>query len=282
MTIVRALALVLALWGCLSSAKSYLYPNGLTEGGIHLSNYISSQQVFYSQGNSVAISQCQSNANACDNNAFTAYQISYPDSNTQHAVCICNSNPVMDFGYMAFQFSIVPAPIRNTVIAITAASAGHGGGAATGGGKSTYYEANMAAEVFVHESTHAFDAATKSFTSGWTSAINGDSCWPDPYSSTSPQEDYAQTMVVWIWMVATGQQGSANFNCVRNQVNYAQSTLPASSIRCATYTVKSGDSLSTIAASYNNRFTWQTLCSFNGLDANCNALTVGQLLTVPC
>jgi hypothetical protein len=34
------------------------------------------------------------------------------------------------------------------VIAITAASAGHGGGAATGGGKSTYYEANMAAEVY--------------------------------------------------------------------------------------------------------------------------------------
>eukprot|EP00026_Physarum_polycephalum_P012850 Phypoly_transcript_13191.p1 GENE.Phypoly_transcript_13191~~Phypoly_transcript_13191.p1 ORF type:complete len:188 (+),score=18.78 Phypoly_transcript_13191:325-888(+) len=187
----------------------------------------------------------------------------------------------MDLGYMAFQFSIVPKPIRDTVTTITAASAGHGGGAATGGGKSTYYESNMAPEVFVHESTHAYDAATKSFTSGWTNAINGDGCWPDPYSATSPQEDYAQTMVVWTFAVATGQTGSSTFDCIRNQLNYASSTLAASTIRCASYTVAAGDSLSTIAAKYNNRFSWQTLCSFNSL-SNCDALSAGQILAIPC
>ena len=50
---------------------------------------------------------------------------------------------------------------------------------------------------------------------------------------------------------------------------------------CGTYTVVSGDTLYHIAHDiYHDAFTWQTLCSYNNL-ANCNALSVGQVLRIP-
>jgi len=209
-------------------SKQVLYPNGLSSG-FNLDEYIHPQTFYYSGADS---SLC--NTGACDNARVTAYFVSYPDNPTSFKICICDSNPVMDLGFMGFTFSKVPLPVRKLVKALTAASFGKGGGAGSNADAITFYDRNMRTEVFLHEAAHSFDGGRKSPTSEWAKVIDLDWCVPDDYAKSSYAEDYAQNLVVWVYMVVSRNTNNSFFNCLRNQVNYVARDLPPSSIN-ATY-----------------------------------------------
>jgi len=206
--------------------KRSLYPNELS-AAFDLDNYINPQTMY-------VISTSDTNLcdlTACDQGLATPYYVSYPDNPITFKLCICTTNPVMDLGYMGFSFSRVPLPLRQAVKAITAASNDGGNGAVAFGQTITFFGTDMTPEVFVHEAAHCFDNGQISSTATWSTAMDLDACVPDPYSTRSPAEDYAQTVVVWVYMVVSSNINNSFFACISNTIYYVQANgLPASSI----------------------------------------------------
>jgi len=215
-----------ALFSLNVTDKRILYPNGLS-AGFNLANYINIQTFYYSGTTDTSLCDM----NSCDNGEVTPYFVSYPDNPVSFKICICK-NSVMDLGYMGFTFSRVPLPVRRTVKSLTAASYNMGGGAVAFGDHTiTFFETNMKTEVFVHEAAHCFDEGQKSNSRAWLDAMGIDGCVPDPYALTSPAEDYAQTVVVWVYMVVSNNINNNFFSCISNTIYYVQANgLPASSI----------------------------------------------------
>jgi len=205
--------------------KRALFPNGLS-AAFNLADYINPQSMnVYSTTDTYLC-----DVNSCDNGVVTPYFVNYPDNPVKFKICICK-NPVMDLGYMGFTFSRVPLPVRETVKAITASSINMGGGAVAFGGTATFFGANMTTEVFVHEAAHCFDGGQKSNSRAWLDAMGIDTCVPDPYALASPAEDYAQTVVVWVYMVVSNNINNNFYSCISNTIYYVQANgLPASSI----------------------------------------------------
>jgi len=206
--------------------KRSLYPNGLS-AAFDLDNYINPQTMY-------VISTSDTNLcdlTACDQGLATPYYVSYPDNPITFKLCICTTNPVMDLGYMGFSFSRVPLPLRQTVLAITASTNYGGDGAVAFNQTITFYGPNAPPELFVHGSAHCFDNGVKSGTAAWIQAADLDTCVPDPYSTTNAANDYAQTVVVWVYMVVSSNINNSFFACLSNTLYYVQANgLPASSI----------------------------------------------------
>jgi len=94
-------------------------------------------------------------------------------------------------------FLQVPVFLRTTVSAYNAVSGG--GTAYTIGGKVTL-QGDCEMDVFVHESTHAFDGTySLSGTSAYLESLYEDSCVPDEYAMTNNVECFAQDMVVFVY-----------------------------------------------------------------------------------
>lgn len=91
----------------------------------------------------------------------------------------------------------VPLFLRTTVKSYAAVPGG--GGAYTIASQITIFGSNPQ-DVFVHESTHAFDGTFQlSDQQAYLQALYADSCVPDEYAQNSNVECFAQDMVVFLY-----------------------------------------------------------------------------------
>ena len=94
-------------------------------------------------------------------------------------------------------FVQVPLFLRSTVKSYAAVPGG--GGAYTIAAQITIFGSNPE-DVFVHESTHAFDGTFQLSTQqAYLQALYADSCTPDEYAQNSNVECFAQGMVVFLY-----------------------------------------------------------------------------------
>jgi hypothetical protein len=141
-------------------------------------------------------------------------------------------NAVMNTRYMINTMSKVPYAIRRNNQAIISATEDKCGGAGSSGDVSFYCEKNMHVTVFIHESAHSFDKG-KSASQEWHNAVTKDSCVPDAYGNTNYADNFAQVVVLWVYLVGKGRNkdfGGAQFACMKNQLKLMAEYLPASSI----------------------------------------------------
>ena len=94
----------------------------------------------------------------------------------------------------------VPIYLRGTVPAYGAVS---GGGTAYTYGNIVTLQGDCVMDVFVHESTHAFDFTNGDYglsgSSAYLEALYEDACVPDEYAMTNNVECFAQDMVVFVY-----------------------------------------------------------------------------------
>ncbi|KAL7782943.1 hypothetical protein V8C37DRAFT_397570 [Trichoderma ceciliae] len=137
------------------------------------------------------------------------YNVHYSDCNSAFVMCRHNQAQ-MSIINMIDAFGRIPIGDRQWtqhVLAIPASSCS----AFTGGAVTTFVGPCYIPSVWIHELTHTLDtfvnditgsnddAHEYSTTSPYMQSINQDSCVPDSYANTSPQEDYCQVSVLAIY-----------------------------------------------------------------------------------
>ncbi|KAI5461905.1 hypothetical protein BGZ63DRAFT_423228 [Mariannaea sp. PMI_226] len=137
------------------------------------------------------------------------YDVHYDDCDSAFIICRHN-RAQMSVIQMIDAFGRMPIHDRQWtqhILALPASSCSAG----TGGAVTTFYGPCYIPSVFVHEFTHTLDAFANdktgadnnihvySTTSPYRQAIAKDSCVPDSYANTSPQEDYAQVSVLALY-----------------------------------------------------------------------------------
>ncbi|KAA6423370.1 MAG: hypothetical protein FRX49_06822 [Trebouxia sp. A1-2] len=127
----------------------------------------------------------------------TIWKVTYPDNpSTSVTLCVCSTASFTP-NELAHYVGKVPVFLRTTVSAYNAVS---GGGTAYTIGGTVTLQGDCVMDVFVHESTHAFDGTySLSGTSAYLEALYEDSCVPDEYAMTNNVECFAQDMVVFVY-----------------------------------------------------------------------------------
>jgi len=186
----------------------------------------------YYQNTAYTLTQ-EGDQNGCDMNQCTAggrtatvYRTAYADGSAVK-ICVCEG-AAMDPNFISVGFGTVPQMIRQYTQFITVGSENPSGGAYSTGASSTYFQANMEVEVFIHESAHNFDfnklgdGRTISGLPEWQTGINMDSCVPDGYAQTNAVEDFAQIIVLWMSLAAQNTW----IDCMANQLGFIESFVP--------------------------------------------------------
>lgn len=124
----------------------------------------------------------------------------------------------------------VPLFLRKTVLSYAAVPSDNGN-AYTAGAHITIFGA-LDTDVFVHESTHAYDGANVlsglelSSQPTYLQALYNDTCAPDEYADVNNVECFAQDMVVFLYQVWNPRTFYRN-PCMKGQMAYLNSsTLP--------------------------------------------------------
>ncbi len=223
--IIVCLMVVLSLFG--SSVqdlhKKTLFP-GLS--GLDFSFLKVSQQSNSTGGDKTL---CQCNGAQPQSVQTITYYGSY---NQSIVLCMC-PNAVMNSSYMSNTMGKVPYAVRLNDKGMNSATTGTCGGAGSSGDVIVFCDPDMAVTVFIHESSHSFDKG-KSASQQWASAVANDTCVPDPYANTNYAEDFAQVVVVWVYLVGHGRDkdfGGSQFACMKNQLQLMSTYLPAGSIK---------------------------------------------------
>lgn len=113
----------------------------------------------------------------------------------------------------------VPLFLRSTVKSYAAVPGG--GGAYTIAAQITIFGSNPE-DVFVHESTHAFDGTFQlSNQQAYLQALYADSCAPDEYAQNSNVECFAQDMVVFLYYL--WQPSFFQNPCLSQQIGFVSS-----------------------------------------------------------
>ncbi|KAL7945352.1 hypothetical protein V8C42DRAFT_322885 [Trichoderma barbatum] len=159
------------------------------------------------------------------------YNVHYDDCAS--AVVMCRHNQAqMSIVNMIDAFGRIPIGDRQWtqhILALPASSCSAG----TGGAVTTFHGPCYIPSVFIHELTHTLDAFVNdqtgstgavhvySTTSAYLNDVAKDSCVPDGYANSSPQEDYAQVSVLALYEKVNpgGLDPIGNWRCLVNSKN---------------------------------------------------------------
>ncbi|DBA92097.1 TPA: hypothetical protein ACH3X1_015824 [Trebouxia sp. C0004] len=187
--------------GTYLSGKTALFPD--SEGG--LTGFTPLDPVLPSQNWTVTgtgqPSDCYYDTDDCEGADASTWQtiwkVTYPDNpSTSVTLCVCNTASITPKD-LAHYVGKVPVFLRTTVSAYNAVS---GGGSAYTVGGTVTLQGDCQMDVFVHESTHAFDGMySLSGSSAYLQALYQDSCLPDEYAMNNNVECFAQDMVVFVY-----------------------------------------------------------------------------------